>query len=601
MKKSRLFQIFLLLIIFVTFVTILAGCGGGGGGGNGNLPPSTIQFWTSGMYQADDGVYYGIPTNAKVQFYTLTEATYNNVINEADPAPIEADHVFTGNTENNDKNIVVNLPDHLKNQERYIFAVVATGNISYDLKGKTIAEAKNDAANGEILFGQTTSPCKLTSGGVINIKFEGKAEGDRVKTFYFTMADTYIAGESELPIPTDKAVTFYCVTDDIGNTFSSNAVMFHGTTSSTNKTIEARLPDTLEYRECYFYAVVNLDGFYDLRGKTMDDVIKAIYNGKMLFGQSMNPMDPNEKRKYTLKENIYIDNFVFHGPTPDGVINFVMPEKCGSGTPIPPGKTVKFYALKSTEKEPLNADEVFTWTTGSNNIQCTLPGRLIGQDYYFFAVVNISGSFDLQGKTKLALSNAVSRGEVFFGQSKEPPELNNNKLYTLTNGITIDNFVFIDAVAQEDSKIKFTIPDKYKGPPSQPGADDGEEFDIPVGKRIKFYAITYDAYESATGGTTTINGELIHEGTTGGSNIYTADLPDHLIDQERYFLALIVLSETEDYDLSRMTTGDLQSAMLAGKVLYGRHLISGQGDIELVEIVSGINEIDNFEFMGGEP
>jgi hypothetical protein len=278
-----------------------------------------------------------------------------------------------------------------------------------------------------------------------------------------------------------------------------------------------------------------------------------------------------------------------------------MPKTCVTGTPIPSGKAVKFYALKSTD-EPLKADGVFTGTTGSDNIQCTLTGRLIGQDYYFFAAVDISGSFDLRGKTMQQLITAVSRGEVLFGQSKEPPELNNNKLYTLTDGITIDNFEFIDANSSASS-IVFTVPNKYKGPSSVEGADDGEEFDIPVGKRIKFYAITYNAYHSANEAQTTIkiNGELIHEDTTGGSNIYTAELPDHLINQERYFLALIVLSETEDYDLPRMTVENLKSAMLAGKVLYGRHLISGQGDIELVKIVSGINEIDNFEFQGQEP
>lgn len=584
--------------LLILFGVILAGCGGGGGG-NGNLPPSTIQFWTSGMYTDKvNGGEYAIPANAKVQFYTLTEATYNKVINET--AQIEADYVFTGTT---GKDNIFNLPDYLKNQERYIFAVVEIGNTSYDLKGKTIAEAKNDAANGEILFGQTKSRVKLTSGGVISIgEFEGKGEGELVKIISFTMADTYIAGKSELPIPTDKTVTFYCVTGSIGDTFSTDAYMFHGTTGST-KITKAILPAALVGQSCYFYAVVNLNGFYDLRGKTISDVIEAIYDGKVLFGKSMDPVDPDEMKMYSLRDGINIDNFVFYGPTPDGVINFVMPEKCVSGTPIPPGKKVKFYALKSTEEEPLKAEHVFTGTTGSNNIQCTLPGRLIDKDYYFFAVVNIRGSFDLDGKTKKDLKDALSRGEVFFGQSKEPPELNNNKLYTLTDGITIDNFVFIDTGDQGDSKIIFTIPAKYKGPSSEPGADDGKEFDIPGGKRIKFYAITYDAYIIAQGGTTTINCELIHEGTTGGSNTYTADLPDHLLNQERYFLALIVLSETEDYDLSRMKIGDLMSAMFAGKVLYGRHLISGPGDsdVELVKIVSGINEIDNFEFQGQEP
>jgi hypothetical protein len=96
--------------------------------------------------------------------------------------------------------------------------------------------------------------------------------------------------------------------------------------------------------------------------------------------------------------------------------------------------------------EPLNADRIFTGTTGSGNIQRTLPGVLIGQERYFFAVVNINGSFDLQGKTKQQLAEAISRGDVLFGQSKDPVIPENNKLYTLTNGITIGNFEFIDTI-----------------------------------------------------------------------------------------------------------------------------------------------------------
>ena len=506
--------------------------------------------------------------------------------------------MFTGTTGKSE--IEFSLPDYLKNEKRYIFAIVEIGNTSNDFRGQKFKNVDEAFEKGEILFGETSKLVSLNSGRRISdIKFKGNIEGVEAKNIYFTMPDTYLSGDSPVLIPDDKEVTFYCVDEQIGNTFSTNAYMFHGTTGST-KITKAMLPEALVGQSCYFYAVVNLDGFYDLRGKTIDDVIEAIYNGKVLFGKSMDPIDPDEMKMYSLRDGINIDNFVFHGPIPDGVINFVMPEKCVSGTPIPPGKAVKFYALKSTEEEPLKADRVFTGTTGSGNIQCTLPGRLIDKDYYFFAVVNIRGSFDLHGKTKQDLKGALSRGEVFFGQSKEPLG-QNNKLYTLTDGITIDNFEFIDRVDQGSSKIKFTIPAKYKGPSSEQGADDGQEFDIPGGKRIKFYAITYEDYNKAQGGTTTINCELIHEGTTGGSNTYTADLPDHLLNQERYFLALIVLSE--DYDLSRMKIGDLMSAMLAGKVLYGRHLISGPGDsdVELVKIVSGINEIDNFEFQGQEP
>ena len=591
MKKSKLFQFFLLLIIFVA---ILAGCGSGGGG-KSNPQSSTIQFLMPDIYEAD-GKDYAIPAGEKVQFYTLTEDTYTKVINEK--APVEADYVFTGTTRTpGDSDITLNLPDLLKNQKRYIFAVVEMGNTSYDLRGKTTTDAKEAATNGVILLGQASGLVTLTSGGRISIiKFEGKAEGEPVKSINFTMADTYITGESELPIPNDKEVTFYCVTGEIGNTFSTDAHMFTGTTG-INKTTKARLPESLVGQNCYFYAVVNLKGFYDLRGKTADDVQKAISSGQVLFGQSMDPVDPSNKKMYSLSDGINIDNFVFRGPTPDGVINFVMPKYCVTGTPIPSGKPVKFYSVTELD-EIINADHVFTGTTGDGGIiELTLPGWLIGQGRFFVAVVNLKGTFDLQGKSLAQVIDAVQNGVVLFGESNNLSSP--DELYTLADGINIDNFEFKDAAALGGSKIVFTIPDKYKGPSSEEGADDGGEFDIPVGKSVKFYAITEDAYNSANGGAA-INGELIHEGTTGGSNIYTAELPDHLIDQERYFLALIILSETETFDLRGMKVTELTTAMSEGKVLYGRHLRS-EGEIELLEIADTINEVDNFEFMGKEP
>jgi hypothetical protein len=249
MKKLKFFQIFWLLILFSA---ILAGCGGGGGGGgNGNIPPSTIKFLMPGSYDNMDDMDdkgYPIPTDTKVQFYTLTE-----VIDES--AEVKADHVFTGTTGNREINCT--LPDHLKNQRRYILAVVDIGNTSFDPRGEAFKHTKDAAKNGEILFGQTSKLVTLTSGGTIsNIKFMGKAKGEPVKNIYFTMPDTYLSGESQVPIPNDKDVTFYCVTGPISNTFSTDAHMFTGTTSQDK--IKDTLPESLVGPSCYFYAVVNL-------------------------------------------------------------------------------------------------------------------------------------------------------------------------------------------------------------------------------------------------------------------------------------------------------------------------------------------------------
>lgn len=495
------------------------------------------------------------------------------------------------------------MPDYLKNQERYIFAVVEIGNTSYDLREKTITQAKDDAANGDILFGQTTSTVKLTSGGRIsNIEFEGQAEGEPAKIIYFTMADTYISGESELPIPDGKEVTFYCVTDGIGDTFSTDAHMFHGTTGST-KITKAMLPETLVGPNCYFYAVVNLDGFYDLRGKTRDDVRKAVFSGKVLFGKSVVYVGSDDLKEYRLSHDINIDNFVFHGPIPDGVINFVMPSYCVSGTPIPSGKPVKFYSVTELD-DIIDADEhVFTGTTGDGGtIQLTLPGWLIGQGRFFVAVVNLKGSFDLQGKRFEQVIAAVQKGDILYGESCNPNS--SDELYTLADGIFIDNFEFFDRDnGSETSFINFMMPNVYLGPPSEPGAGDNPEYQIPGGRPLHFYAITEENYsildnEDGTMDDVPVNVQHILSKTTAETpTMYQAPLLSDLIGEKRHFVAVVDVDGTFT-DLQGMTKRQLTNALLNGSILWGKSLKSGSGVLELYTIEEGTNIVGNFEFIG---
>lgn len=143
------------------------------------------------------------------------------------------------------------------------------------------------------------------------------------------------------------------------------------------------------------------------------------------------------------------------GPAGDessGSIKFMMPNiyydyssmDFSSGSDIPSGKNVVFYTISDISGDVISADAtIYSGVTGSGEMRFTLPDSLVDQSRYIFAVVVLSGSFDLQGKSKTELQAAIVNGEILFGKLTDTPPSGNSKTVTLTKGLTISDFTFI--------------------------------------------------------------------------------------------------------------------------------------------------------------
>jgi hypothetical protein len=380
-----------------------------------------------------------IPKDKKVTFYVVSL--------ESDPESIiEPLHTFTETTGN--QNLQFKIPDFLNYEECSVFAVVdLTG--TYDLDGRTISEAQAAATNGEILFGRATPNVIFRNNTVVKFKFIGKAAGPSVSMISFTMPSIYEAGDFIYDIPPVKDVIIYSIASVPESDAKINAdYTFSALTGVEEETTVCALPDELLDQNRYFFAVVILKDSFNLQGKTKAQIMDAIQKGTILFGQAKDLIN-DEIMSYSLYDGIEIDNFKFVGAPPDlpdGTITFSLPPSYETLTKdvksIPKGKSVKFYALANTDA-PLKADEIFTDKTGSGKITRPLPSRLFGRDYYFFAIVNLKDSFDLQNKNEDDVKDAIENGNILFGQAKDPMDEDVNKLYTLKDQIKIDNFKFL--------------------------------------------------------------------------------------------------------------------------------------------------------------
>lgn len=238
-------------------------------------------------------------------------------------------------------------------------------------------------------------------------------------------------------IPSNLEIKIFSVSGFDENGKMQTDHIFTGTTGQGE--MRRTLPDYLVGKVRKFAAVIYLkESSFTLNGKTQEDVQAAILKGEILYGQT--------EGEHALSNGIHVDDFEFHGPIPNGVIKFEMPTKCVTGTPIPSGKTVKFYAIVDTTKLPLEADYVFKGTTGRNLIECELPGKYIGKEYFFFAVIILEGDFDLEGKYPKDLEEPLNNNQIMFGQAKEEGdgEERPNILYKLEDGLVVRGFEFID-------------------------------------------------------------------------------------------------------------------------------------------------------------
>ena len=421
MKKLGLNPVFRLLLIFITVVLFVCNGAGCGKKSPPKSPPpkaptlNTIQFSIPEFYVGqEDETKYRIPDGQRVDFYVVSDTTSEESI-------IESLHTFTGTTGN--EQFQFNIPDFLNNEEGCVFAVVdLTG--TYELNGKTISEAQAAAADGEILFGQATGVVTFKNNQVVNFEFIGKGEGPSVSIISFTMPTSYEAGDFEFNIPTGKQVIIYSIasapesdgTIDADYTFS---------TPTRVDTFDRILPGELLGQDRYFLAIVILQDSFELQGKTGAQIMDAVENGTILFGQAKDPMDENVNMLYSLYDGITIDNFKFVGKAPDvsdPKITFRFPPTCLSGTPIPIGKPVKIYTTGELE-DVFIADHVFTGTTGAD-ITCDLPSGLIGEERDLYAVVILQGSFDPRGKPFAQLTNAVENEEIILGRVDDMVRLN---------------------------------------------------------------------------------------------------------------------------------------------------------------------------------
>src|SRR5690554_1053148 len=288
-------------------------------------------------------------------------------------------------------NIECDLPFYLVDEEYYFFAAVILEG-DFDLEEKTQEEVGEAVAEGKILLGralddppsQNPKLYTLTPGVEIgNFEFFGKAAGEPTQPTHminFIMPATYLdQNDRNCPIPAGKEVNFYALYNEPefeDEPFFANHV-FTGTTGGN---IERELPPSLVGRQCYFFAMVVLEGHFDLQGKSGEEIGEAFMEGKILFGMSLEDSDEQELILHTLVDGESIGNFEFFGAgEPSDTITFMTAvtykDQGGYTYPIPEGQEVKFYAF-SEPGEPFTADHVFSGTTGEYIERDLLPSLM---------------------------------------------------------------------------------------------------------------------------------------------------------------------------------------------------------------------------------
>src|SRR5690554_6267056 len=164
------------------------------------------------------------------------------------------------------------------------------------------------------------------------------------------------------PIPAENEVKFYTLSEAETETISADYVFTAKTGSSK---IQCTLPDSLIGKERYIFAVIVLEGDFDLQGKTQQEIGAAVSEGKILFGQALDDPPSQNPKLHTLTSGVEIGNFKFFGIAagdPICLINFIMPatyrDPSGNNYPIPAEQEVNFYASSETGGEIIDFDYV---------------------------------------------------------------------------------------------------------------------------------------------------------------------------------------------------------------------------------------------------
>ena len=370
-------------------------------------------------------------------------------------------------------------------------------------------------------------------------------------------------------IPNDKRVTFYVVSLESNPESAIESLhTFTGTTG--NQYLQFNIPDFLYNEEGYVFAVVDLDEPFDLNGKTMSEVQAAATDGTILFGPATG--------RVTFKNNQVVKfEFMGNGEGHQSVstISFTMPTSYEAGDfefNIPTGKQVIIYSIASAPESDgtIDADYTFSTPTRVDSFDHILPDELLGQDRYFLAIVILQDSFELQGKDFKQIQDAVENGTILFGQAKDPIDDNSIKLYSLYDGIEIDNFKFVGKAPDvSNPKITFRLPSTcVSGTP------------IPNGKRVNIYT-TGDLEE-------TFISDHVFPGTTGAD--ITCDLPSKLIGEERDLYVVVILKGS--FDPRGKPFAQLMNAVIEEEIMLGRV-------DDMVRLNPGmLIDADAFEFYG---
>ena len=251
---------------------------------------------------------------------------------------------------------------------------------------------------------------------------------------------------------------------------------------------------------------------------------------------------------------------------------------------IPSGKPVNFYTV-AENGDTINADNVFTGTTGQGVIKVTLPSSLKNQQRYIYASVSLNSSFDLRGKTQEKLLKAIMSGNLLFGKVVDSE--GETAKVTLADGATIGNFEFMGKDSGEAINIiNFRIPEDYI-------KSDDSSASIPKNKEIQFYVLTKENYESFDDGETKV--EVLHtfKGITGRDLSFK--LPSTLkSEDERAIVAIVVLEGA--FNLQGMNKNEFSNYLLNGHVLFGSPKDS-DGQTEFYAL-DGNTTVENFEMRG---
>lgn len=297
---------------------------------------------------------------------------------------------------------------------------------------------------------------------------------------HFVMPDTFkdVASDEEIPIPAGKTVRFYSLLEFDQNTPLDYDYIFSRSTKDGGGKVTFKIPDSLLGKERYIIAIVILEGDYELRGKTYDDIKNDIINKKILWGQISEP------KKITLSDGVTISDFEFSGYTGSSIedpgepgspgepgepeepeepeepgepgepgeekitVKFKIPsvynDQQSNTYPMPGGKPIAFYLTpfegeEGDTEDPIDPDAYVihssTPSGGGGTVTCELPEEFDGQFLKIHILIDLQATgLDLRGKTFSEMVPYLAQGKVLYGNSDGKVEI--------TDGTEIDKLNF---------------------------------------------------------------------------------------------------------------------------------------------------------------